>query len=120
MGVPMALLLIVAATTLHEYRRDPFKGAHAFARTAAYSAEPAGPFCVMEGVWHDWEDDETITLGCLELKGNIREGSYSSATYARQSNEYNCTSSSCLREWRALKSEIPSTPSTTASPSMMN
>ena len=33
----------------------------------------------MEGVWHNWEDDETITLGCLEVRGNIRKGSYSSA-----------------------------------------
>ena len=100
MAVPVAVLLIVAAMTVYDYRNAPFKGAQADARTATYFAEQSGPFCVMEGVWHNWEEDETITLGCLELKGNIREGSYSSATYARQSNEYNCTSSSCLREWR--------------------
>jgi hypothetical protein len=83
MAVPMALLLIVAAATLYEYRRDPFKGAHAVVRTAAYSAEQAGPFCVMEGVWHNWEEDETITLGCLEVKGNVREGRYNSETGPR-------------------------------------
>jgi hypothetical protein len=42
----------------------------------------------MEGVWHDWEDDETITLGCLEVKGNIREGSYSSATGPRATSDF--------------------------------
>jgi hypothetical protein len=42
--------------------------------------EPRQSFCLMEGVWHNWEKDETITLGCLEVRGNIREGNYSSAT----------------------------------------
>ena len=79
MAVAMAALFIVAAT--NEHRRDPFKVAHAAAST--YSAEQFGPFCVMEGVWHNWEDDETITLGCLEVKKNVREGSYSSATGPR-------------------------------------
>ena len=83
MAVPMAVLLIVAAITVYDYRNDPFKGAHTGARTETYSAEQSGPFCVMEGVWHNWEDDETITLGCLEVKGNVREGSYSSATGPR-------------------------------------
>ena len=42
----------------------------------------------MEGVWHNWEEDQTITLGCLELKGNIREGSYSFATGPRATWNY--------------------------------
>ena len=79
MAVPMAVLLIVVAMTIYDYRNDPFKGAHAGARTNTYSAEQSGPFCLMEGVWHNWEEDETIALGCLEVKGNIREGGYSSA-----------------------------------------
>jgi hypothetical protein len=83
MAVPMAVLLIVAAMTVYDYRNDPFKGARTGARTETYSAEQSGPFCVMEGVWHNWEDDETIALGCLEVKGNVREGSYSSATGPR-------------------------------------
>jgi hypothetical protein len=83
MAVPMAVLLVVAAMTVYDYRNAPFKGAHAGARTETYSAEQSGPFCVMEGVWHNWEEDETITLGCLEVKGNVREGSYSSATGPR-------------------------------------
>ena len=40
---------------------------------------PSVPDCTFEGVWRDWERDETITLGCLEVKGNIRQGGYSSA-----------------------------------------
>ena len=80
MAVPMAALLFVAAMTVYDYRNDPFKGPRA---GATYSAEQSGPFCVMEGVWHNWEDDETITLGCLEVKGNVRQGSYSSATGPR-------------------------------------
>ena len=83
MAVPMAVLLIVAAMTVYDYRNASVKSAQANARTETYFAEQSGSFCVMEGVWHNWEDDETITLGCLELKGNIREGSYSSATGPR-------------------------------------
>ena len=87
MALPVAVLLIVAAT--NEYRRDPFAVANAAA--SAYSAEQFGPFCVMEGVWHNWEDDETITLGCLEVKGNVREGSYSSATGPRATPNFAMT-----------------------------
>jgi hypothetical protein len=76
MAEPMAALLIVAAKTVYDYRNAPFKSAHANARTETYFAEQSGSFCVMEGVWHNWEEDEAITLGCLEVKGNIREGSY--------------------------------------------
>ena len=88
MAVPMAVLLIVVAMTIYDYRNDPFKGAHAGARTDTYPAEQSGPFCLMEGVWHDWEKDETITLGCLEVRGNIREGSYSSATGPRATSNF--------------------------------
>jgi hypothetical protein len=83
MAVPMAALLFVVAMTVYDYTNASFKGAHAGARTETYSAEQSGPFCVMEGVWHNWEEDETITLGCLEVKGNVRQGSYSSATGPR-------------------------------------
>ena len=51
-------------------------------------AEHSGPFCAFEGVWYDWEDDETITLGCLGVKGNIREGSYSSAMGPRATSNF--------------------------------
>ena len=42
----------------------------------------------MEGVWHNWEEDETIALGCLEVKGNIREGGYSSAKGPRATSDF--------------------------------
>jgi hypothetical protein len=84
MAVPTAVLLIVAAMTIYDFRNAAFKGAQANARMATYLAEQSGRFCLMEGVWHNWEDDETITLGCLEVKGNVREGSYSSATGPRE------------------------------------
>ena len=80
MAVPMAAFLFVAAMTVYDYTNAPSNRAHA---GATYSAEQSGPFCVMEGVWHNWEEDETITLGCLEVKGNVREGSYSSVTGPR-------------------------------------
>jgi len=80
MAVPSAVLLIAAAMAINDYRNAPFRGTSTI---ETYFADYSGPFCVMEGVWHDWEDDETITLGCLEVKGNVREGSYSSATGPR-------------------------------------
>src|SRR5208282_2071597 len=79
MAVAMVALLIVAAMIVYGYGNGPVKAAQADARIEAYFAKHSGPFCAFEGVWYDWEQDETITLGCLELKGNIREGSYSSA-----------------------------------------
>jgi hypothetical protein len=78
MILAMAALLIVVAKTFYDFREDSVKGAQADARTERYFAEHSAPFCAFEGVWYDWEDDETITLGCLEVKSNIREGSYSS------------------------------------------
>ena len=90
-AVLMALLLFVAAKTIYEDVNAPFGKARfqgINARPATYFAEPSEPFCLMEGVWHDWEDDETITLGCLEVKGNVREGNYSSATGPRAIANY--------------------------------
>jgi hypothetical protein len=84
MAVAMAALLIVAAKTISDYRNGPV----ADARTETYFAEHSGPFCALEGVWHDWEEDETITLGCLEVKGDIREGSYSSAMGPRATSNF--------------------------------
>jgi len=103
MAVAMAALFILAAKTASDYRNDWIKGAQADARTEAYFAEHSGPFCAFEGVWYDWEDDETITLGCLEMKGNIRDGSYSSATGPRaissfsMSGTYNIDSDSFMQ-----------------------
>ena len=88
MAVAMVAPLIVAARTVYDYRNDGVKGAQADVRTERYFAEHSGPFCAFEGVWYDWEDDETITLGCLEVKGNLREGSYSAATGPRAASNF--------------------------------
>ena len=87
-AVGMAALFIVAAKTADDYWNDWVKGAQADARTGTYFAEHSGPFCAFEGVWYDWEDDETITFGCLEVKGKIRGGSYSFAMGASSDREF--------------------------------
>jgi hypothetical protein len=88
MAVGTAALLIVAAMTVYGYGNGPVKAAQANARIEAYFAKHSGPFCAFEGVWYDWEQDETITLGCLELKGDLREGSYSSAKGPRATSNF--------------------------------
>src|SRR5215469_15103085 len=88
MAVFVAALIIVAAKTAYDYRNAPVKGALADAQTETYFADHSGPFCAFEGVWYDWEDDETIRLGCLEVKGNIREGSYSFAMGPRATSNF--------------------------------
>jgi hypothetical protein len=92
MAVAMAALLIVAAKSVYDYSIGPFKAAQADAtieaRIEAYFAKHSGPFCAFEGVWYDWEQDETITLGCLEVKGDIRQGSYSSAMGPRSTSNF--------------------------------
>ena len=87
-AVAMAALFILAAKTASDYWNDWVKGAEADVRTEAYFAAHSGPFCAFEGVWYDWEDDETITLGCLEVKGNIRGGSYSLAMGPRATSDF--------------------------------
>jgi hypothetical protein len=88
MAFSLAALLVVTAKTVYDYRSAPIAAALADAKTVAYFAQHSEPFCAFEGVWYDWEDDETITLGCLEMKGNIREGSYSSATGPRATSNF--------------------------------
>jgi hypothetical protein len=88
MAVLMAALLIVAAKSVYDYRNGPVESALADARTEAYFAERPGPFCAFEGVWYDWEHDESITLGCLEVKGDIRGGSYRSAMGPRATSNF--------------------------------
>ncbi len=88
MAVPAAALLLVAAKTVSDYRNAPVRAAYAAARAETKFAQHSGPFCALEGVWHDWEEDETITLGCLEVKGDIREGSYSSEMGPRATSNF--------------------------------
>src|ERR1700758_2603879 len=88
MAASVAAILIVTAKTVYDYGVSPVRGEVADAKKAAYFAAHPGPFCAFQGVWYDWEHDETIKLGCLEVKGNIREGSYSSATGPRATWNY--------------------------------
>jgi hypothetical protein len=74
MAVATAALFILAAKTASDYWKDWVKGAEADARTEAYFAAHSGPFCAFEGVWYNWEDDETITLGCLGGEGQHPRG----------------------------------------------
>jgi hypothetical protein len=53
------------------------------ASASAYFEQHSEPDCRFEGTWHDWERDEWMTLGCLKVKVDDREGSYSSATGPR-------------------------------------
>src|SRR5215470_9365736 len=43
---------------------------------------------LMGGVWHNWEEDITIALGCLQVKGNVREGTYSAVTGPRSTSNF--------------------------------
>jgi hypothetical protein len=88
LAVGIAALLIAAAKTGFDYRNAWVADAHAAARTEMYLAAHSEPFCAFEGVWNDWERDETITLGCLEVRGNIRHGSYSSTTGPRATSNF--------------------------------
>ena len=93
MAVLVAAPLILAAKAVYENRNGPVTDALADATAEAYFAERPGPFCTFEGVWHDWERDETITLGCLEVKGDLREGSYSSAKGPRATSNFSMSGS---------------------------
>ena len=84
MTLAMAALRIVVAKTVYDYSNGAFAGAS----IETYLSEHPGPFCAFEGVWYDWEQDETITLGCLEVKGDVREGSYSSAMGPRATSNF--------------------------------
>jgi hypothetical protein len=83
MTLLVAALLVTVAKTAYDIRNAPVE-APLDARIDLYFAEHPGPFCILEGVWHDWERDETMTLGCLEIKGHhLRQGSYKSETGPR-------------------------------------
>jgi hypothetical protein len=103
MALLVAALLIVAAKTAYDYGNAPLKDALADAQVEQYFAEHPGTFCTFEGVWQDWEHDETITLGCLEVKGRIRAGSYKSQMGPRATSNFSMTgtydvdSDSCIR-----------------------
>jgi hypothetical protein len=61
-------------------------------RIDRYFTKYAGPFCILEGVWHDWERDETMTLGCIEIKRrHLRQGIYKAETGPRAATNFSVT-----------------------------
>lgn len=74
-------LVVLAATTF--YRKEISQVVAVDPRTLAYFQQYSEPDCRFKGAWHDWERDEWMTLGCLEVKNEHREGSYSSVTGPR-------------------------------------
>src|SRR6516165_1027341 len=78
--VGFALLM---ATTFYNTWKEIGQVLPADARALAYFEKYSEPDCRFEGIWHDWERDEWMTLGCLKVKDGHREGSYSSATGSR-------------------------------------
>jgi hypothetical protein len=76
-------LAALVATTFYIARKEIGQVVPADARVAAYFERHSEPDCRFEGTWHDWERDEWMTLGCLRVKVQQREGNYSSATGPR-------------------------------------
>jgi hypothetical protein len=91
-GVWVAAVLFTAAKTAYDYRNAPVEDPLLDARVDRYFAEHPGPFCILQGVWYDWERDETMTLGCLEIKGRrLRQGTYKSETGPRATSNFSVT-----------------------------
>ena len=72
-------LAVLTATTFYNSWKEIGQVVPADARASAYFEQYSKPDCRFEGTWHDWERDEWMTLGCLKVKNEHREGSYSSA-----------------------------------------
>src|SRR3954471_23805597 len=73
-------LAALTAAASYNIRKKIGQVAPPDARTSAYFEQYSEPDCRFEGTWHDWERDEWMTLGCLKVKDEHREGSYRSAT----------------------------------------
>jgi hypothetical protein len=76
-------LAVLAAATFHSARKKIGQSLPSDAMTAAYFEQHSEPDCRFAGAWQNWEPDEWMTLGCLEVKVQHREGSYSFATGPR-------------------------------------
>ena len=76
-------LAVLMTTTFYNARKEIGQVVPADASVSAYFEQHSGPDCRFEGTWHDWERDEWMTLGCLKVKDDQREGSYRSATGPR-------------------------------------
>ena len=60
-------IAVLAAATFHSARKEISQALPADAMTAAYFERHSEPDCTFKGAWHDWERDEWMTLGCLEV-----------------------------------------------------
>jgi hypothetical protein len=82
---PMVIvgLAVLAAAAFHSARKNISQTSPVDAMTLAYFEQHSEPDCRFAGAWQDWERDEWMTLGCLEVKVGHREGSYSFATGPR-------------------------------------
>jgi len=76
-------LAVLTAATFQSARKEIGQAVPADPRVAAYFERHSEPDCRFQGTWQDWERDEWMTLGCLKVKVQHREGSYSSATGPR-------------------------------------
>ena len=76
-------LAVLTATTFYNTWKEIGQVVSADARVLDYFERNSGPDCRFKGTWHDWERDEWMTLGCLEVNGDHRVGSYSSVTGPR-------------------------------------
>ena len=79
----IAGLAALTAMTFYNRWKEIGQVLPADARASAYFARYSEPDCRFEGTWHDWERDEWMALGCLKVRDDHREGSYSSATGPR-------------------------------------
>jgi hypothetical protein len=82
LGVIIGIALLTAAT-FHSGHNGLPQHVPADASVEAYFERHSKPDCRFQGTWHDWERDEWIRLGCLEVKVHRREGSYRSVTGPR-------------------------------------
>jgi len=80
-------LAVLAAATFHSARKEIGQALPTDAMTAAYFEQHSEPDCRFAGAWQDWERDEWMTLGCLKVKVQHNEGSYSSATGPRATSQ---------------------------------
>jgi hypothetical protein len=79
----IACVVIVGLAVLTAVTKEVGRAVPADASASAYFEQHSEPDCRFEGTWHDWERDEWMTLGCLKVKVDHREGGYSSATGPR-------------------------------------
>jgi hypothetical protein len=100
-------LAVLGATTFYNSWKEIGHVVPADARASAYFEQYSEPDCRFEGTWHDWERDEWMTLGCLKVKDEHREGSYSSATGPRAISQVSMQGTS-LPPWLAGATGITS------------